>query len=286
MTVRTGGKDRRAMKLINGIELPHIGFGTYKTGANCGDAVREAVACGYRLIDTASVYGNEREVGEAVATCGTPREELIITTKAWRTQLGYDNVLRAFDQSMMKLKMDYADIYLLHWPARDYGVDRDSWRAMERLYDEGLVKAIGVSNYLTHHLENLLAVCNVPPMVDQLEFHPGYTQWDTVSFAQEHGICIEAWSPLARGRVNEDDLLVSLAEKYNVSIPTLCLSFACQCGIIPLPKSSSPERIRQNFAADLVMDEEDVKKILAMPQSGWSGEHPDLEPKKSVQVPD
>jgi diketogulonate reductase-like aldo/keto reductase len=272
------------MKLINGIELPRIGFGTYKTGDSCADAVREAVACGYRLIDTASVYGNEAEVGEAVASCGVPREELLITTKAWRTQLGYDEVLRAFDQSMKKLKMDYADIYLLHWPARDYEIDRQSWRAMERLYDEGLVKAVGVSNYLTHHLENLLAVCNVPPMVDQLEFHPGYTQWDTVTFAKDHGICVEAWSPLARGRVNEDELLVSLAEKYKVSMPALCLGFACQCGIIPLPKSSDPERIRQNFAVDFVMDEEDVQKILAMPQTGWSGEHPDNEPKKKVIV--
>ena len=171
------------MKLINGLGIPHIGFGTYKAVENCYEAVSEALSAGYRLIDTASVYGNERDVGKAVASSGIPREELIITTKAWRTQLGYDNVLRAFDLSMQKLKMDYADIYLLHWPARDYAVDRDSWRAMERLYDEGLVKAVGVSNYLTHHLENLLTVCNVPPMVDQIEFHPGYPQWEAVSFA-------------------------------------------------------------------------------------------------------
>ena len=197
------------IKLINGLELPGIGFGTYKAEEKSFEAVRAALDAGYRLIDTASVYGNEREVGEAVASGGVPREELIITTKAWRTQLGYDNVLRAYEESLKKLKMDYADIYLLHWPARDYEVDRDSWRAMERLYDEGLVKAVGVSNYLTHHLENLLAVCNVPPMLDQIEFHPGYTQWDTVSFAQSHGICVEAWSPFARGRLNEDALLVS-----------------------------------------------------------------------------
>ena len=273
------------MKLINGLELPRIGFGTYKAGEKSLEAVREALNAGYRLIDTASVYGNEREVGEAAASSGIPRGELIITTKAWRTQLGYDNVLRAFEQSMQKLKMDYADIYLLHWPARDYDVDRKSWRAMERLYDEGLVRAIGVSNYLTHHLENLLAVCNVPPMLDQIEFHPGFTQWDTVTFAKAHGICMEAWSPLARGRLSEDPLLVSLAEKYNASISAVCLSFACQCGIIPLPKSTDPERIRQNLAADLILDKEDVEKILAMPQTGWSGHDPDVEPEKSVEVP-
>ena len=273
------------IKLMNGIELPGIGFGTYKAGEKSFEAVRAALDAGYRLIDTASVYGNEREVGEAAASCNVPREELIITTKAWRTQLGYDNVLRAYEQSLKKLKMDYADIYLLHWPARDYEVDRDSWRAMERLYDEGLVKAVGVSNYLTHHLENLLAVCNVAPMLDQIEFHPGYTQWDTVSFAQSHGICVEAWSPFARGRLNEDALLVTLAEKYDVSVQTICLSFACQCGVIPLPKSTDPGRIKQNLAL-VRLDENDIEKILAMPQTGWSGYDPDVAPEKDVQVPD
>ena len=273
------------IKLMNGLGLPGIGFGTYKAEEKSFEAVHAAIDAGYRLIDTASVYGNEREVGEAVASGGVPREELIITTKAWRTQLGYDNVLRAYEQSLKKLKMDYADIYLLHWPARDYEVDRDSWRAMERLYDEGLVKAVGVSNYLTHHLENLLAVCNVPPMLDQIEFHPGYTQWDTVTFAQSKGICVEAWSPFARGRLNEDALLVALAEKYNVSVQTICLSFACQCGVIPLPKSTDPGRIRQNLAL-VRLDENDIEKILAMPQTGWSGHDPDVAPEKDVQVPD
>ena len=273
------------IKLMNGIKLPGIGFGTYKAEEKSFEAVRSAIDAGYRLIDTASVYGNEREVGEAVASGGVPREEMIITTKAWRTQLGYDNVLRAYEESLKRLKMDYADIYLLHWPARDYEVDRDSWRAMERLYDEGLVKAVGVSNYLTHHLENLLAVCNVPPMLDQIEFHPGYAQWDTVSFAQSQGICVEAWSPFARGRLNEDALLVTLAEKYNVSVQTICLSFACQCGVIPLPKSTDPGRIRQNLAL-VTLDESDVEKILAMPKTGWSGHHPDVAPEKDVQVPD
>ena len=273
------------IKLMNGLELPGIGFGTYKAEEKSFEAVCAALDAGYRLIDTASVYGNEREVGEAVASGGVPREELIITTKAWRTQLGYDNVLRAYEESLKRLKMDYADIYLLHWPARDYEVDRDSWRAMERLYDEGLVKAVGVSNYLTHHLENLLAVCNVAPMLDQIEFHPGYTQWDTVSFAQSQGICVEAWSPFARGRLNEDALLVTLAEKYNVSVQTICLSFACQCGVIPLPKSTDPGRIKQNL--ELVrLEEKDIEKILAMPQTGWSGHDPDVAPEKDVQVPD
>ena len=273
------------IKLMNGLKLPGIGFGTYKAEEKSFEAVRAALDAGYRLIDTASVYGNEREVGEAVASGGVPREELIITTKAWRTQLGYDNVLRAYEQSLKRLKMDYADIYLLHWPARDYKVDRDSWRAMERLYDEGLVKAVGVSNYLMHHLENLLAVCNVPPMLDQIEFHPGYTQWDTVSFAQSHGICVEAWSPFARGRLNEDTLLAALAGKYNVSVQTICLSFACQCGVIPLPKSTDPGRIKQNLAL-VRLDEDDVEKILAMPHTGWSGHDPDVAPEKDVQVPD
>ena len=273
------------MKLMNGLEIPEIGFGTYKAVGNCTEAVLAAIDAGYRLIDTASVYGNEREVGEAAASCGVPRGELIITTKAWRTQLGYDNVLKAFDLSMQKLKTDYADIYLLHWPSRDYGIDRQSWRAMERLYDEGLVKAIGVSNYLTHHLENLLAVCNVAPMVDQIEFHPGYTQWDTVTFAQSKGICVEAWSPFARGRLNDDALLVSLAAKYGVSVQTICLSFACQCGVVPLPKSTDPDRIRHNLEV-ITLEDGDFKRILAMPQAGWSGHDPDAAPKEFVEVPE
>ena len=280
MTVRTGGKDRRAMKLINGIELPHIGFGTYKTGANCVDAVREAVACGYRLIDTASVYGNEREVGEAVATCGTPREELIITTKAWRTQLGYDNVLRAFDQSMKKLKMDYADIYLLHWPARDYGVDRDSWRAMERLYDEGLVKAVGVSNYLTHHLENLLANCRIRPVVDQLELHPGYSQEAAVSYCKKNDVLPMAWSPLGRGRENAtigNSILVKLADRYGKSIQQINLRFLLQKGILPIPKASSKEHMEANMKVfDFDLSDDDVMILSSMPQNAWLGEHPDF----------
>ena len=274
------------IRLSNGLELPLIGFGTYKAGENDTQVVLEAIHAGYRLIDTASVYGTERAVGTAAAESGVARSDLLITTKAWRTQLGYDPVLRAFEESLKKLKTDYVDLYLLHWPARDDETDRQSWKAMERLYEEGTVRAIGVSNYLPHHLENLFAVCNVSPMVDQLEFHPGYPQWEAVSFAKEHGLCVEAWSPLGRRRISDHPLLLELAEKYGVSVQKICLSFAVQCGIIPLPKSSTPERIRENLAADLELSGEDVARILAMPQAGWSGEHPDVAPEKDVQVPD
>ena len=226
-----------------------------------------------------------REVGEAVASGNVPREELIITTKAWRTQLGYDNVLRAYEQSLKKLKMDYADIYLLHWPARDYKVDRDSWRAMERLYDEGLVKAVGVSNYITHHLENLLTVCNVPPMLDQIEFHPGYMQTGTVDYCQRHSIVVEAWSPLGRGALLNHPVVEEIAKKHKVSTAKILLGFCLAHNVLPLVKSSSKERLKDNLSLfDFKLSEDDLYVLRGIAEkTGWSGQHPDLSiPKAKV----
>lgn len=268
--------------LSNGVKIPAVGFGTWEAAQTDGAAVlSEAIRAGYRHIDTASFYGTEEAVGAAAARCGLARRELFITTKAWKTEMGYDNILRAFDKSCKTMGVDYVDLYLIHWPlpAADYEdwerLDRESWKAMERIYEQGGARAIGVSNFLVRHLENVLSGCNAAPMVDQVEFHPGYTQWETVEFAQKHGIQIEAWSPLGRRRLARELLLSGLAEKYNVSLAQICLRFALQCGVIPLPKSADPGRMRQNLALDFTISPEDMARIHAMPMAGWSGQHPD-----------
>ena len=268
--------------LRNGVEMPEVGFGTWKAGETDGFAVlSEAIRAGYRHIDTASAYHTEEAVGRAVAASGVDRSEFFITTKAWKDQLGYDRTLAAFDASCQALGMDYLDLYLIHWPRPDAAceewkeLDRGSWRAMEELYRAGRVRAIGVSNFLPHHLENLLEVCTVPPMVDQIEFHPGYVQWETVEFCRASQILVEAWSPLGRQRLADDPLLAELAGKYGVSQAQICLRFALDCGVVPLPKSADAGRMRQNLALDFALEAEDLERLRTMPQTGWSGLPPD-----------
>lgn len=268
--------------LSNGVKIPAIGYGTWAMmPAECAAVTAEAIRAGYRHIDTAFYYGTEEAVGQAVTRSGIDRSELFLTTKAWQTDLGYDNILRAFDRSLENMNVDYIDLFLIHWPlpVSDYPdwekLDRESWRAMERLYEQGGVKAVGVSNFLTHHMKNLLNVCNVPPMVDQIEFHPGYLQWETVQFCKEQNILVEAWSPLGRRRLAEHPLLLELANQYGVSLAQICLRFAQQCGVLPLPKSANPERMRQNLKLEFSLTPSDMDRILTMPQAGWSGLHPD-----------
>ena len=269
--------------LSNGVKVPPVGFGTYKAAADDGLAVlTRAVEAGYRLFDTASFYGTEEVLGRAVAESGLPRREFFLATKAWKTELGYDNILRACDSSCRRLGVDQLDLYLLHWPKPDpdyedwAALDRESWRAMERLYEQGRVRAIGVSNFLVHHLQALLSACNVPPMADQVEFHPGYTQWETVSFCREQGILPQAWSPLGRQRLAGHPLLTELAQAYQVTPQQLCLRFAVQCGVVPLPKTTHLQRMRQNLDLDgFVISPRDMDRLHAMPRAGWSGEHPD-----------
>lgn len=268
--------------LYNGVSIPAVGFGTFRAGETDGrTVVAQAIQAGYRHIDTASFYGTEEAVGQAVAASGLDRSEFFLTTKAWKTELGYDQVLDAFDQSLQRLGTDYVDLYLIHWPkpGPDFKtwqeLDRESWRAVELLYRQGRARAIGVSNFLPHHLESLLECCEIQPMVDQIEFHPGYPQWETVQFCQARNIAVEGWSPLGRQRLNQEPLLLELAQQYGVSLAQLCLKFARQCGVIPLPKSANPQRARQNLELDFTLAQADVERILAMPETGWSGLHPD-----------
>lgn len=269
--------------LSNGVKIPCLGFGTYKAAEeNNAEIIKMAIAAGYRYFDTASFYGTERYLGEAVQESGIPREQFFLASKVWKTEMGYEQTKEAFARTLQNLKTDYLDLYLIHWPLPTpeetewKKLDLDTWRAMEELYREGKVRAIGLSNFLPHHIENILKNCEVMPMVNQLELHPGYMQAAAVYYCREHDIRVQAWSPLGRKRVLKDELIVNLAEKYQVSPARLCLRFELQKGMIPLPKSSSLERMKENqdiFSFEI--EPEDMYRIETMPQTGWSGEHPD-----------
>ena len=274
--------------LSNGVEIPAVGYGTYLTSEKDDGTVAAALAAGYRHFDTASFYGTEQALGDALKAAGVPREELFLTSKLWKDEMGYENALAAFERSLQKLGTDYLDLYLIHWPRTDdltaewRQLDRDTWRALEELYRAGRVRAIGVSNFLPHHLRSLMKTSEVMPMVNQIEFHPGYPQTYTVEFCKAHGILPEAWSPLGRTRVLQDERLAGIAAKYGKTVAQLCVRFALQCGVVPLPKSSSPARMQANLDVfDFVISDEDMDRILTLPQFGWSGLHPDY-PKANI----
>lgn len=271
--------------LENGLTLPAVGFGTYKSTTGDDDRViLAAIEEGYRYFDTASFYKNEVAVGRALKKSGLKREEYAIATKVWKDQMGYEGTKRALEESLEALGVDYVDVYLIHWPrpnltAQDWKqLDVDTWRAMEEMYEQGKARAIGVSNFLPHHLENILKNGHVKPLVDQIEFHPGYWQRETVEYCKQHGILVQAWSPLGRQRMFAHPLLQELAKKYGVNEAQICIRFALEKGVMPLPKSSHPTRMAQNKEVfHFAMDQEDVKRIENMEMAGWSGEHPDKE---------
>ena len=271
--------------LNNGVKIPCVAYGTYKAkDENGADIITAAVEEGYRYFDTASFYETEEYVAEAIQRSGLPREDFFIATKIWKEEMGYEETLAAFERSAKKLNTDYIDLYLIHWPrpTLDYQdwkqLDIDTWRALEKLYKEGKVRAIGLSNFLPHHLDNILENCEIKPMVNQIEYHAGYTQEATVQYCKQHDILVQAWSPISRGRIFHDVTLMELAEKYQVSIAKLALRFCIQNGIVPLPKAASRERMRENMNLfDFEISDEDMKRINTIPQVGWSGEHPDRE---------
>lgn len=239
--------------LCNGVKIPCLGYGTYKAAPDESAAViRLAIEAGYRYFDTASFYETEKYLGEAIRESQIPREEFFITSKVWKTEMGYEETKAAFARTLENLGTDYLDMYLIHWPlpTPDYkdwkALDIETWRAMEELYKEGKIRAIGLSNFLPHHIENILANCEIAPMVDQLEYHPGHAQEAAVQYCKEHDILVQAWSPIGRGRMLGDELLLELTEKYQISPAQLCLKFAIQNGVIPIPKASTMERMKQN----------------------------------------
>ncbi len=269
-------------QLNNGNKIPAIGFGTYKAQEDEGIAsVKKAIETGYRLIDTAAKYENEEAVGKAIKQSGIAREELMITTKLWRENLGYESTKKAFETSLAKLDLDYIDLYLIHWPAnaKNYEnwqkTNNDSWRAMEELVKKGKIKNIGVSNFWPEHLEPLLDAAEIEPVINQIEFHPGYWQPELTRYCKEKNILVEAWSPLARGKVFESEEIKAIAKKYNKSVAQICLRWILEHNALVIPKSSTPERIEDNFDIfDFQLNAEDIKTIDNLPQMGFSGELP------------
>lgn len=264
----------KSIKLNNGVLIPQPGFGTFMTkdGEEAIQAVKWAVETGYRHIDTAAIYNNEKGVGEGIRQCGVSREELFVTSKVWNSERGYDKTLKAFDKTMNDLGLDYLDLYLIHWPAneRQFGkkaskLNQETWRAMEKLYEEGRIKAIGVSNFMPHHIERLMDKATVKPAVNQIEFHPGLLQKECVEFCKEQEITVEAWSPLGRGELIFDELLMGLAEKYGSTVAQLIIRWVMQHDIVPLVKSTKQTRIEENFQVfDFEISSEDMQRIDEM----------------------
>ena len=271
-------------QLHNKVEIPQVGFGTWQMpdGETAADAVMHAIEAGYTHIDTAAVYHNEIGVGAGIRMSGVPREKLFVTSKLWNDVRGYEETLKAFDASLKRLALDYLDLYLIHWPRplafRDtyQEVNRETWKAFEYLLEKGYVRAIGVSNFLPVHMEALLKTAQVIPMVDQIEFHPGWMQPETVAFCKEHDILVEAWSPLGSGRVLENATLQALGKQYGKSAAQICLRWCLEQGVLPLPKSVTPQRIQENTAIfDFALTPEDMARIAALPPFGGSGHDPD-----------
>ena len=260
--------------LNNGVKIPTPGFGTFLTpdGATCVEAVRTAITAGYTHIDTAAVYGNEKSVGEGIQESGIKRSDLFVTSKVWNTERGYDKTLKAFDKTLRDLQLDYLDLYLIHWPANtlQFGneADRlnvDTWKAMERLHEEGLVRSIGLSNFMQHHIEPVFVRANICPMVNQIEYHPGFTQKECVEFCQKNNILVEAWSPLGRGNVLDSPLLKTIAAQHGKSVAQVAIRWVMQTGVLPLVKSVTPSRIKENIDVfDFELSQQEMLEIASL----------------------
>jgi len=261
--------------LNNGVKMPRLGFGVFKVkeGEEVVDAVKAALAAGYRAIDTAAAYRNEEGVGQAIRESGIPREELFITTKVWNSDQGYESTLEAFESSRSKLGLDYLDLYLVHWPVK--GKYKDTWRALEKLYSDGVVRAIGVSNFQIHHLDDIFEDNTVVPAVNQIEYHPLLTQEKVKSYCEVKGIHITAWSPLMQGNLDLP-LLQELAAKYGKSPAQIVIRWDLQKGVLTIPKSITPARIQENADVyDFELSAEDIAAIDALNQNRRFGSDPD-----------
>lgn len=270
--------------LHNGVSVPCLGYGTYKVPAEDARAsTAAAIRTGYRHIDTAAYYRNEAGVGQAVRESGLARENVFITSKVWNTDRGYEKTRAACEASLKALGMDYLDLYLIHWPANylQYGTDADAlnaetWRALEDLYKEGKVRAIGLSNFLPHHIKALMETAEIKPMVDQIELHPGWLQRGTLRYCRDNGILVEAWSPMGRGAVLESSVMKELAEQYGKSVAQLCVRWVIQHGALPLPKSVHPDRIATNAQVfDFVISDRDMETMDNLVNLGGQCARPD-----------
>jgi diketogulonate reductase-like aldo/keto reductase len=279
--------DLSCFVLPNGLRIPSIAYGTWQipAGTETESAVKEALRAGYRHIDTAAAYGNDFSAGEAIAAGGFDRfdrRDIFIANKLWINKRGYDNTLKAFRQTLKRMYLDYLDLYLIHWPASYKLYDNwkklnlDTWRAFETLYKDGFIKAIGVSNFTPFYLEPLIEGAEIKPMVNQIEYHPGQKQGETVFLCTKNDILVEAWSPLGSGRILQREELCAVAKKYDKSAAQVCIRWCLQKNILPIPKSKNPERIRQNREVfDFTLSPDDLSLIDGLPYFGGSGNNPD-----------
>ncbi|MGN7394211.1 aldo/keto reductase [Bacillus sp. RJGP41] len=262
--------------LHNGVKMPQLGFGVFKVknGNETVESVKKAVEVGYRAIDTAAIYENEEGVGQAIRECGVPREELFITSKVWNTEQGYDKTLKAFEDSLNRLGLEYLDLYLIHWPGKDKYLE--TWRALEKLYKDGKVKSIGVSNFHIHHLENLLANSEVKPVVNQIELHPLLTQVEIRDYCAKHEIKVESWSPLGRGNLLEEPTINHIAKKHGKSPAQVLIRWHLQHDLVVIPKSITPSRIKENAQVfDFSLSLNEMNQIDALNKNERFGSNPD-----------
>ncbi|MEH6853030.1 aldo/keto reductase [Priestia megaterium] len=266
--------------LHNGVKMPGFGLGVFKVeeGPELVNAVKIAIKHGYRSIDTAAIYGNEEGVGrgirEGLKEAGISRENVFVTSKVWNADLGYDATIAAYETSLKKLGLDYLDLYLIHWPVE--GKYKEAWRALETLYKEGKVKAIGVSNFQVHHLKDLMEDAEIKPVINQVEYHPRLTQKELQAFCEKHHIQLEAWSPLMQGELLNNEVLTEIANKHNKSVAQVILRWDVQNGIITIPKSTKEHRIVENASIfDFELTKEEIERIDELNQNHRVGPDPD-----------
>ena len=269
-----------SVTLANGVKIPWLGLGVFKVkeGREVVDAVRTAITSGYRSIDTAAIYGNEDGVGqgikEGLKEAGISREDIFITSKVWNADQGYQSTLEAYTASLKRLDLDYLDLYLIHWPVK--GKYKETWRAMETLYNEAKVRAIGVSNFHVHHLKDLFQDFKIKPMVNQVEYHPRLIQKELRTFCKEQGIQFEAWSPLMQGKLLDNPTLQEIANKYDKSIAQVIIRWDLQNGVVTIPKSIKEHRIIENSNVfDFELTKEDMEQIDSLNQNQRVGSDPD-----------
>ncbi|MHA6480833.1 aldo/keto reductase [Paenibacillus sp. strain BS8-2] len=266
--------------LNNGVSMPRVGLGVFQVeeGQELVDAIRSAVRTGYRSIDTAAIYGNESSVGEgirqALADNSLSRDQLFVTSKVWTADMGYEETLAAYETSLRKLGLESLDLYLIHWPVA--GKIQDTWRAMEKLYKDGRVQAIGVSNFQVHHLQELLETAEIKPAINQVEFHPRLTQKPLLAFTREHNIQLEAWSPLTQGQLLQNETLQRIADRHRKSVAQIILRWDLQHGVVTIPKSTKQHRIDENASLfDFSLSNAEMAEIDAMNQNKRVGPDPD-----------